>query len=226
MNLVYGRGTAMNKKQQTTGMPPGFSTSAFFPNLMFPFLDFLTSNYKLILHEPERLSEEILAISGCHPYYIWQLAWLVWERVRRKDEAQNMLDGAVEELLRTHDMDYERIWMNFNKTDKKMLIGLSLSDLSTLSDKFLREYNLGAISISFSTLKRLTWSGYVTQVNSRCEIDYPFFRMCLGSGEKVEWIFRLILTPIATAKLARHARPSSTPLTTPSHLMCNGQLSG
>lgn len=148
------------------------------------FRDFLTHNFKLILQEPEMLSEKILTITGCHPYYTQQLAWLVWERVRREDKAQNMLEGAVDELLRTHDMDYERIWMNFNKTDKKMLIGLSFSELSPLSEEFLREYNLGASSTSFSTLKRLAQNGYVTRVKNNYEIDDPFFRMWIRQRRK------------------------------------------
>jgi uncharacterized protein len=148
------------------------------------FHDFLTNNFKLILQEPERLSDEILSVTGCHPYYTQQLAWLVWERVRREDKEQVKLEGAVDELLRTHDMDYERIWMNFNKTDKKMLIGLSFSDLSPLTDVFLREYNLGATSTSYSTLKRLVQSGYVTRVKNKYEIDDPFFRMWIRKRRK------------------------------------------
>lgn len=58
-----------------------------------------------------------------------------------------------------------------------MLIGLSISELSPLSNGFLRKYGQGAISTAFSTLKRLAISGYITKVDNQYEIDDPFFRM-------------------------------------------------
>lgn len=109
---------------------------------------------------------------------------MVWERAHRDNTSGNSLEDAVIELIRTHDMDYERIWMNFNKSDKKMLIGLSFSHLSPLSEMFLREFNLGAASTSFSTLKRLARDGYVTKVNNKYEIDDPFFRMWIRQRRK------------------------------------------
>jgi AAA+ ATPase superfamily predicted ATPase len=148
------------------------------------FYDFLSGKFKSILKKYDKISESILTVSGCHPYYTQQLAWIVWEKAVRGEDPANLPEGAVQELIRTHDMDYERIWMNFNKSDRKMLIGLSFSDLSPLSEMFLREFDLGATSTAFSILKRLTKSGYVIKADSRYEIDDPFFKMWITQRRK------------------------------------------
>jgi len=148
------------------------------------FHEFLSANFKKSVKDPAAISENILTVTGSHPYYTQQLAWIVWEKAQKDNTSGNILEEAIQELIRTHDMDYERIWMNFNKSDKKMLIGLSFSDLSPLSEMFLREFDLGASSTAFSTLKRLAQSGYVTKVNNRYEIDDPFFKIWITQRRK------------------------------------------
>ncbi|TVQ85732.1 MAG: AAA family ATPase [Bacteroidetes bacterium] len=148
------------------------------------FHDFLSANFKKVINNPNQISENILSVTGCHPYYTQQFAWVIWEKILKDKAARNIHEEAVQELIRTHDMDYERIWMNFNKSDKKMLIGLSFSDLSPLSEMFLREFDLGASSTAFSTLKRLAQSGYVTKITNRYEIDDPFFKIWIRQRRK------------------------------------------
>ncbi len=148
------------------------------------FYEFLSEKLKSILEDYNKVSESILTVSGCHPYYTQQLAWVVWEKAAKGEDPENLPEDAVQELIRTHDMDYERIWMNFNKSDRKMLIGLSFSGLSPLSEMFLREFNLGATSTAFSALKRLAQSGYVIKTDSRYEIDDPFFKMWITQRRK------------------------------------------
>jgi len=148
------------------------------------FHEFLSANFKKTIKNADEISDEILSVTGCHPYYTQQLAWVTWERIRKDKVADNIMKEAVQELIRTHDMDYERIWMNFNKSDKKMLIGLSFSELSPLSEMFLRAFDLGASSTAFSTLKRLAQSGYIVKTSNRYEIDDPFFKIWIRQRRK------------------------------------------
>jgi len=117
----------------------------------------------------------ILKFTGCHPYYTQQLAFVVWERLTRGDGVADPIEQAIEELVRIHDMDYERIWNGFNKTDKKLLIGLTLSTQTPLSEAFYRKYGLGASSTVFSSLKRMMQQGSITKTGNGYEIDDPFF---------------------------------------------------
>lgn len=142
------------------------------------FMVFLTEGFSPLCKNAGVIAEEILKITRSHPYYTQQLAFTVWERASASGNRTDIVSEAVGELIMMHDMDYERIWLNFNKTDRKMLLGLSLTDLQPLSDAFNREWDIGASSTAFSSLKRLMASGFVIKTE-RYEPDDPFFSMWL-----------------------------------------------
>ena len=83
---------------------------------------------------------------------------------------------AANEIVQSHDNDYERLWNNFNRTDMMVLTGMTLSDISPLSDEFSKQFGTGAASTVFSTLKRLTQKGILLKENSLYKIDDPFFK--------------------------------------------------
>lgn len=138
------------------------------------FKKFLTKGFKTIPGDPQKLSDEILDITKSHPYYTQQLAFNTWENINN-DKVTNPVDLAVDEIIRHHDMDYERLWNTVNRTDKKILIGMSVTDKSPLSKEFTGNYFNGATSTIFSGLKRLMIRGLVIKVEQAYEIDDPFF---------------------------------------------------
>lgn len=141
------------------------------------FRSYLLDGFSRVPCASQAPADEILAITAGHPYYTQQLAFVVWERLKEQSDPLNAVTEAAGELIRMHDMDYERMWLNFNKTDRKILIGLAFSGDSLLSDNFGRKWDIGATSTVFSSLKRLMSSGFVTRVDKKYEIDDPFFRM-------------------------------------------------
>jgi hypothetical protein len=143
------------------------------------FMEYLVDRLTPVSINPGRLAEEILNVTDCHPYYTQQLAFMVWEDLERNEPEANGVKQALNELTSTHDMDYERLWNNFNKTDKKLLIGLASSSFAPLSESFNRTYGTGATSTVFSSLKRLMINGYVIKNDTKYEIDDPFFKIWL-----------------------------------------------
>jgi len=139
------------------------------------FKNYLESGFKL-QKEKAAISEEILEFTKCHPYYTQQLAFIVWEILSNTPDSINSIPLAVDEILRNHDMDYERLWATFNNTDKKLLIGIAESGLTPLSEAFYRKYEIGAPSTVFSSLKRIMLNGYITKLAGKYEIDDPFLR--------------------------------------------------
>jgi hypothetical protein len=142
------------------------------------FREFLTKGFSTVSKNAEGIAGDILKITRNHPFYTQQLAFTVWERAVASGDKPDIVSDAVGELIMMHDMDYERIWLNFNKTDRKMLLGLSLSDMQPLSDAFNRKWDIGAPSTAFSSLKRLMASGFVIKTESY-EPDDPFFSLWL-----------------------------------------------
>ena len=143
------------------------------------FLEFLVKGFSDICKHPESVSKEIISFTSCHPYYTQQLAYVVWDRILLSFPEKEVVGSSATDLVRMHEMDYERIWNNFNTTDKKLLIGLAYSDNSPLSEPFSRQFDTGATSTVFSSIRRLAANGYITRPATRYEIDDPFFSLWL-----------------------------------------------
>ncbi len=139
------------------------------------FLLFLSKNLKELTGANNIISEKILEITKCHPYYTQQLAFTVWELLFKNSKIKYPVETAVDELMRHHDVDYERLWNTINRTDMKILIGMSISESSPLSEKFSKQHETGPSSTVFSSLKRLMQNGFIVKSSSGYEMDDPFF---------------------------------------------------
>ena len=115
----------------------------------------------------KELADRILDYTGCHPYYSQQLAASVWQIGVMQSDSPDPLKAAIEHIVTTHGLDYERLWMNLKRTNKWILQRLS-------SGKPLQsgEYRTSTI---YSALKRLQKDGYVIY-SDHYEMEDPFFR--------------------------------------------------
>ena len=68
------------------------------------------------------ITKEILAFTQCHPYYTQQLASMVWEiAVYRNIPINALIKNAINQITETNDLNFERIWMSLNNTDKRII---------------------------------------------------------------------------------------------------------
>lgn len=121
----------------------------------------------------EGIVEEILSFTNLHPYYTQQLSAQVWDLITYEDIVEGVVSVAVSKIVRTHDLDFERLWFNFNRTDRSIMLSLS-KGVNPMQNRQM------APSTSFSAIKRLMKSGYVIRMNDY-EVEDPFFK---------EWIIR------------------------------------
>lgn len=120
----------------------------------------------------DELADSILDYTGCHPYYSQQLAANVWRVGMLQPKKKDVLVEAISQITTTHELDYERMWMNFNRTNKWILQRVAANDTLQTGEH--------RTSTIYSALKRLQKMGYVIYSN-RYEIEDPFFK---------EWILR------------------------------------
>ncbi len=120
--------------------------------------------------EAEEISTQILAFTDAHPYYTQQLAFQVWASWQQHGYTDTLVESAIIELTEIHDIDYERLWVTFNRTDRKVLIGLNQKLGSPTSTVFLQTLGIESSSTAFSSLKRLGTQGYIIK-NDQYEID-------------------------------------------------------
>ena len=144
------------------------------------FRNFLDTRFANITERHDEISETILEFSKCHPYYTQQLAFHVWMKIEREQDSEYIVQSTISDIILMHDNDFDRIWSNFNNTDKKILIGIAFSDSKLLTDEFKSKNNLNASSTVFSGLKRLQEKGVLLKTDSY-EFDDPFFK---------EWIVK------------------------------------
>ena len=113
------------------------------------------------------IADIILNYTGCHPYYSQQLAANVWQIGMLQPETTDPVQTAIDHIVTTHGLDYERLWMNFKRTNKWILQRLA-------SNKPLQSGEHRTSTI-YSALKRLQKDGYVIY-SDRYELEDPFFK--------------------------------------------------
>ena len=137
------------------------------------FHQYLSSRFATYLSDSSsELADEILDYTGCHPYYSQQLAANVWQVAVLQPDQENLLQAAINHIVTTHSFDYERLWMNFNRTNKWILQRLAYDGVLQTGEH--------RTSTIYSALKRLQRDGYVIY-SDHFELEDPFFR---------EWILR------------------------------------
>ena len=137
-----------------------------------PYEDFRTYvSERLPLKKKESLNtivDEILSFTSLHPYYTQQLSAQVWEIMTYDKHFENVVDEAISAIVQTHDLDFERLWLSFNRTDRFIMQSLS-NNKNPLQNRQM------ATSTTFSAIKRLMKGGYVIRVEDY-EIEDPFFK--------------------------------------------------
>ena len=116
----------------------------------------------------DEICDKILEFTQCHPYYTQQLASQVWEIGKQGVVVDDVVNAAIVRLLEFHDLNFERIWLNFNNTDKRILQWLSKGN---------KPYALMGVAQSTisSSLKRMLRDGYLIKP-AEYELEDPFFR--------------------------------------------------
>ena len=97
-----------------------------------------------------------------------QLSSQVWEMMKYQKIKEDVVTKAIEALVTMHDLDYERLWQNLNRTDRFTLKQL------VMNRQPMQNGSLAA-STSYSSLLRMMKSGIVMR-NIHYEVEDPFFR--------------------------------------------------
>jgi hypothetical protein len=132
------------------------------------FEQYISSRLKTLLPKNyNEITKEILDYTDCHPYYSQQLASQIWQTAIINPECTDLFSKALQQIEETHCLDFERIWIRLNRTDKKILQTLASDTQLTMID--LRT------STIYSALKKMQKQGLVIYSN-RYEIEDPFFK--------------------------------------------------
>lgn len=81
---------------------------------------------------------------------------------------EDVILSAVEDIVATHDLDYERLWLNFNKTDKYVMVTICEGNNPA------QDRNLPTSTMT-SAVMRLVKKGYIIR-SEQYELEDPFFK--------------------------------------------------
>ncbi|MDR2145183.1 MAG: ATP-binding protein [Tannerella sp.] len=178
VNYIFsGSSESLMKQIFENKKSPFYHFGQLFTLNKIPYHDFalfLQNRFANITDKYAEISEEILQFSHCHPHYTQQLAFHVWLKLEREKYSEYTVNETVASVIMLHDHDFERLWNNFNNTDKKVLIELAFEQANLMSAS-VSFTSVSASSTVFSALKRLTEKGILIK-NQKYEIDDPFFR--------------------------------------------------
>ncbi|MCR4765728.1 MAG: hypothetical protein K5856_06115 [Bacteroidaceae bacterium] len=115
------------------------------------------------------ITTKILETTNCHPYYTMLLAANVWQILVNQGLIKNVTELAIEETINQQDLNYERIWVSFNRTDRRVL-------QTICQHKKIFEDKSFPTSTTFSAVKRLMQAGYIIKTEEY-QLEDPFFEL-------------------------------------------------
>lgn len=132
------------------------------------FHPYLSARFSAVFPEKAgALADRILDYTTCHPYYSQQLAANIWQTGVLQPGTEDVFQAALDHIVVSHGLDYERLWTSFKRTNRWILQALATG----------RPLQSGEhpTSTVYSALKRLQKDGYVIY-SDRYEIEDPFFK--------------------------------------------------
>ena len=139
------------------------------------FEEFLKAGFSL-LHKRKAtaIAKNILLLTRQHPYYTQMLAFHYFNALLR--EKKSTMQDVFLSIVREHDIDYERLWMNLNRKDRELILEL------IYIEKGLRDGRNSRIPTStrYSAYKKMLQNGYLIQTKEGYRVEDPFF---------ASWIF-------------------------------------
>lgn len=124
--------------------------------------------------EKSIIVSQILEFTNVHPYYTQQLASIVYDMIKYHSIKQNVVREAIDAILRSHDLDFERLWASMNRTDRRILLDLARQKKTT-AGRYV------PTSTVYSSLQRLAKKGYLIKSDTY-EIEDPFFCQWILKG--------------------------------------------
>ena len=132
------------------------------------FHRYLEERFRAVFHQKSGdLADKVLDFTDCHPYYSQQLAAHVWQIGILQPETEDVIKAATQQIVLSHALDYERLWLGFKRTNRWIM-----QRLASGGPLQSGEYRTSTV---YSALKRLQKDGYVIY-SDRYELEDPFYK--------------------------------------------------
>ncbi|HBB67011.1 MAG: hypothetical protein A2X28_09045 [Elusimicrobia bacterium GWA2_56_46] len=121
--------------------------------------------------------KDILAFTGCHPYYTQQLCHELYITHEKGLFRRELIKEAIGNIVIQHNADYKRWWNGLDNTERKIVIGLAAGGSAVTSQQFIQKYGIKTVSTSGSAIGRLIDKGIIVRRDKNAhEIEDPFWK--------------------------------------------------
>lgn len=135
--------------------------------------------------DAKKMAEEILKITGNHPYYTQQLCSEIFIISDKEIIKEEMLEKAIRNILSNHNSDYQKWWNGLDNTERKILIGFCKGNKNPTSAEFLKNQDIKSASTAGSAIKRLQEKGILIAKNGDTySIEDPFWQRWIISNRR------------------------------------------
>ncbi len=133
---------------------------------------------------PDRIAEQILSFTSCHPYYTQQLCHEIWNLARPGSRVEpSQLKRAIESVLVSQNYAFTTIWDSLAPTQRALLRGIAIDGGTKIfSKEFVARHTLGTPSNVQKATQYLVERGFLERIDS----DYAITDVFQG-----EWLRRL-----------------------------------
>ena len=143
------------------------------------FLTYLTHGLQTVVDNDETatdIAEAVLKETRCHPYYTQQLASEVWNLISLGSvPATTLVNQATENLVSSHDLDFERLWDALSQSQRKVL-------MLVCQERPFSDVPDFPASTLYSAAQKLVKAGLLIKTPA-FEVEDPFLRRWIVSRE-------------------------------------------
>lgn len=134
------------------------------------FTEYIEQRLATVTDKAKEIAQGIISFTDNHPYYSQQLAFTIWDMIALGKNDDGIIGNAVNEVIQAHDLDYERLWLTFNKTDQ-LTMRIVCQKSNPVQSRLLPTSTLT------SSVKRLMKKGYLLRIEKDSyAMEDPFFR--------------------------------------------------
>jgi len=122
------------------------------------------------------LSNKILSLTECHPYYTQMLCHEAWNESHKKRVDEKSLERAINSVINSQSYAFTSIWDGVSPKQRNLLIALVNGESSLHSQDVVVRYDLGSPATVSKSLKTLEEKEIIVRENGSFNFIDPFFR--------------------------------------------------
>ena len=144
------------------------------------WIEFLTTRFQKTKKKISKgIAGKIADTVQCHPYYVQQLAHIVWHNTH-KEVTETIYDKSVDDLLSGNLITFQKDFDSLSNTQVNLVHAVSKGNIANLTrGEVVSDFNLGSSANVIRMIRALEKKEIVEQINKKIVFLDPVFELWL-----------------------------------------------